>query len=413
MVLKLFKQETDPGQMTEQEWSIRERWMRELLDASNDGFWEWNVATGHVHFSGRWAEMLGYQQAEVEPHVKTWEKLVHPEDLPGVMSVLQEHLAGRLPYYQTEHRLKCRDGSWRWILDRGRVVERAPDGSPLRAAGAHIDITEKKRVEEEKEELSRSRQEILGVVSHELKNPIHAILSGVEVLRIQEKSRMAGLSPRPLDLGNLLKSMLRAVRRMDELVNDLLLVTRLESGVPVLQLDQPRVDAPIEESLESVSKSAASKNLALEVHVDPEIGKRKLAAEGGRLRQILVNLLENAIRFSPIGGALRVSAIPENNYLRFCVEDSGPGVRPEDRAQVFKKFWQARQVAYKGTGLGLYISDALVRAHQGSWEVGDSDLGGARFSFTIPFDAGTAIKSHAAAGSTPPIGERPSRAGSG
>jgi len=397
MAPKLFKHETDPGQMTEKEWGIRESWMRELLEASNDGFWEWNVATGHVHFSGRWAGMLGYQQAEVEPHVKTWEKLVHPDDLPGVMSVLQEHLAGRLPYYQTEHRLKCRDGSWRWILDRGRVVERAPDGSPLRAAGAHIDITEKKRIEEEREERSRSRQEILGVVSHELKNPIHAILSGVEVLRIQERSRMAGVTPRPLDLDNLLKSMLRAVKRMDELVNDLLLVTRLESGAPVLQLDHPRVETPIEESLESVRTAAESKNLKIEVRLEPEIGKRTLAAEGGRLRQILVNLLENAIRYSPRAGVMRVSAIAENNRLRFCVEDSGPGVKPEERTQVFKKFWQARQVAYKGTGLGLYISDALVRAHQGSWAVGDSDLGGARFSFTIPFDVAGAPKARTAA----------------
>lgn len=121
--------------------------IRQLIEASNDGFWDWNIETGAVYFSDRWAGMLGYRRDEIEPHVRSWERLVHPDDLPRVTQVLQAHLDGKTPLYETEHRLRAKNGEWRWILDRGRVVARAADGRPLRAAGAHIDITDRKRFE--------------------------------------------------------------------------------------------------------------------------------------------------------------------------------------------------------------------------------------------------------------------------
>ena len=117
------------------------RTLRLLIDASNDGFWDWNIVTGAVRFGGRWGEMLGYPPETLEPHVRTWERLVHPDDRPWVMATLQAHLDAKTEHYQAEHRLLAHDGSWRWILDRGRVVERDAHGRPLRACGAHVDVT--------------------------------------------------------------------------------------------------------------------------------------------------------------------------------------------------------------------------------------------------------------------------------
>ena len=379
----VFRPEVNPELMSEAEWRRREAWMRELIQASNDGFWEWNVATGAVNFSGRWAEMLGYLPNDIEPQVGSWEKLVHPDDLPNVMRTLQEHLDGKLPYYETEHRLRCKNGSWRWILDRGRVVERAADGSPLRAAGAHIDITERKRIEQEREQVSRERQEVLGVVSHELKNPIHAILSAVEVLRRRENKPQPATRP---DSGvlDLLATLMRAVERMDKLVDDLLLTTRLESGAPVLQIDFPRVGELLRESIHSIHASLEVKGIDLErVSRDQDLAL-EVQADSIRVQQVLVNLLENAVRFTPSGGKIRVSVESDPDFARIRVEDSGPGVKMEERGKVFQRFWQARNVAYQGTGLGLYIADRIVRAHGGGIEVKGSDLGGAEFSFTLP-----------------------------
>ncbi len=118
-----------------------------VLKGANLGMWDWNIPTGEVVFNARWAEMLGYTLAEIEPNVSSWEKLLHPDDKPGVMTVLTDHLAGRTSVYQTEHRLRAKSGEWIWVLDSGMVLARDNQGNPLRAAGIHQDITQRKEAE--------------------------------------------------------------------------------------------------------------------------------------------------------------------------------------------------------------------------------------------------------------------------
>jgi PAS domain S-box-containing protein len=131
--------------------------LNELIEASNDGFWNWDIVTGEVYFSRRWIEMLGYTRNEITPNVSSWERLVHPDDRPHVMEVLDSHLKGKTDHYETEHRILTKSGEWKWILDRGRVISRAPDGSPLRAAGSHTDISD--RVLREQEQLRNENHE--------------------------------------------------------------------------------------------------------------------------------------------------------------------------------------------------------------------------------------------------------------
>lgn len=108
------------------------------------GLWDWNIATGDVVFDERWAQMLGYSLEEVVPHVSFWEKIVHPDDMPNVLEVLEAHLDGKTPQYQTEHRCKTKTGEWKWILDTGMVFQRDKKNKPLRAVGTHLDITTRK-----------------------------------------------------------------------------------------------------------------------------------------------------------------------------------------------------------------------------------------------------------------------------
>jgi diguanylate cyclase (GGDEF)-like protein/PAS domain S-box-containing protein len=119
-----------------------------VLEGSNDGFWDWNLATGHVLFSRRWVEMLGYSLEKIEPQISSWEKLVHPDDWPYCQAALQAHFAGETLLYQTEHRMRAKNGEWLWVLDRGKVMVRDAEGRPLRMAGTHTDITERKKMEE-------------------------------------------------------------------------------------------------------------------------------------------------------------------------------------------------------------------------------------------------------------------------
>jgi len=120
-----------------------ERRWRFAIDGSRDGLWDWDVPAGLVWFSHRWKEMLGHDDDEVGNSLDEWTSRVHPDDLEQALADVQAHLRGETPYYANEHRVRHRDGSWIWILDRGMVLERAPDGSAQRMIGVHTDITER------------------------------------------------------------------------------------------------------------------------------------------------------------------------------------------------------------------------------------------------------------------------------
>ena len=118
-----------------------------VVQGAEAGTWDWHIGTGQVTFNERWASMLGYRLDELEPHVRTWEQLVHPDDMPAVMALVSAHLCGETPLYSSEHRLRTKSGTWCWVFDSGRVVERDAKGAPLRAAGIHLDISARKELE--------------------------------------------------------------------------------------------------------------------------------------------------------------------------------------------------------------------------------------------------------------------------
>ena len=124
-----------------------ERW-RFAIEGADDGLWDWDVPTNTVFFSRRWKEMLGFAEHEISSSFDEWHKRVHPDDLAQAMADIQAHFVGKTPQYTNEHRIQCKDGSWKWILARGLVLSRDGAGKPLRAIGTHTDITERKHAEE-------------------------------------------------------------------------------------------------------------------------------------------------------------------------------------------------------------------------------------------------------------------------
>ncbi len=127
--------------LAEQRWQL-------AIEGTNDAVWDWDVVTGEVYHDERWARMLGYEPGELIASNEGWKSLAHPDDLPANEVAIREHFAQRTSFYQHELRMRAKDGSWRWILDRGRVVRRAADGRPLRMAGTHTDINARKQLEE-------------------------------------------------------------------------------------------------------------------------------------------------------------------------------------------------------------------------------------------------------------------------
>lgn len=133
---------------TEESLRKSEKQMQLALQGADLGLWDWNIISGEVVYNQRWAEMLGYTLTEIKPNFSSWERLLHPDDMPEVMKSLNAHLDGETPIFETEHRLLAKNGTWKWILARGKVMEWGNDGNPTRATGTHLDITERKQAEQ-------------------------------------------------------------------------------------------------------------------------------------------------------------------------------------------------------------------------------------------------------------------------
>lgn len=134
--------------------AVEER-LRFVLELLPEGYWDWNLENDHVYYSDRWVQSLGYEVGELAPHVKAWADLLHPDDVARVLDACYGYIEGRYPTYHCETRLKRKDGSYRWNLDRGRIVTRDANGKPTRIIGMEIDITERRRAEMQLEEQSK------------------------------------------------------------------------------------------------------------------------------------------------------------------------------------------------------------------------------------------------------------------
>ncbi|WP_335339349.1 bifunctional diguanylate cyclase/phosphodiesterase [Bosea sp. PAMC 26642] len=134
---------------------VSEERLARALDAGSDGLWDWNISTGQTWLSDRWLTMLGYEPGELEGHVRTWQRLVHPQDEAKALELLQAHFDGHSPVYEFEHRLRRKDGSWGWVLARGKVVERDNLDLPQRIVGTHIDIEGRKIAEQQIAHMAR------------------------------------------------------------------------------------------------------------------------------------------------------------------------------------------------------------------------------------------------------------------
>jgi two-component system phosphate regulon sensor histidine kinase PhoR len=248
------------------------------------------------------------------------------------------------------------------------------DPSAPQAVVVLIDVTEPKRLE-------RLRREFVANASHELRTPVAAIVGVAETLA-------AGAADNPEARQSFLEILMRHAQRLAGLTSDLLDIARLEAGY------KPRVESiELERSIEAVlgtlQVKAAEKNIELGKTVAVEL---RVSAERAAVEQILTNLVENAIKYTPSGGRVRVAAEPKGEKVRLVVEDTGPGIPKEHHARLFERFYRvddARSRDLGGTGLGLAIVKHLVLANGGDVSV-DSEVGrGSRFIVSLPRGAGT------------------------
>ncbi len=218
----------------------------------------------------------------------------------------------------------------------------------------------------------RTREQILGIVSHDLRNPVTAIAANAFSL-----SRHA-TDPRVRQKGD---SIQRTAKRMTRMINDLLDLAMVAEGKLSIHRKRIGVDALIADTIEPFVADAEARSVKLEVQSAPELA---VDCDADRIVQVLSNLLANALKATPAGGAVFLRVASRDGHVLFEVEDTGPGIAPRDMPQIFEPFYRGAAIDVRGGGLGLSIAKALVEAHDGTIAA-DSRVGaGSRFYFTVP-----------------------------
>jgi PAS domain S-box-containing protein len=367
------------------------------LRGSNVGIFDFDLRETSIDeapvYTINFWEALGYEQegeGEGLPsrqfHPERW----HPEDRSKIRRALEDHLSGRTSRYEVVGRLLHHDGSPRWYIHRGKAIRNA-SGLPTRLVGTIVDITDRKELEEElvrakevAEAANEAKDDFLANVSHEIRTPMNAILGMTEMVLGE---------PLTADQRQWLGNAKLAADSLLAIIDDLLDFAKLAASKLELTATEFSLGAVLEEILRTLAIRAHLKGLKLTARVGERVPDRLLLGDEGRLRQILLNLVGNAIKFTAKGEVelsvdLEGDGGPHRAPLCFAVRDTGIGIPPDKQALIFQAFTQqdtSTTREYGGTGLGLTIASRLALLMSGTITV-SSQLGrGSTFTFAAPF----------------------------
>jgi PAS domain S-box-containing protein len=408
------------------EQALRESQERFALavQGTNDGIWDWNVTTNEVYFSPRWKSMLGYEEHEVENTFAGWERLLHPEDRERALTQIQAYFSGASPTYELEHRLRHKDGSDRWILARG-IALRDEQGRPVRMAGSHVDLTERKHSEEKlrtacaelahsqenlrrtveqlqgsKEELEKTQLQLIQAarlesvgtlaagVAHEVKNPLQTILMGLEYLSNNVPSADETVV---MALGD----MRDAVKRANDIIRELLQLAAASD----FDLKEEDLNEVVERSLWLLNHELVAAQIDVVRHLQALLPRVRI--DRGKIEQVLINLFINALQAMPPKGTLSVTTrsgclgddlVLNSNTARLFrpgeqvvvaeVRDTGPGIPEPHLARIFDPFFTTKPVGV-GTGLGLSVVKKIIDLHEGAIAIHNAAEGGALVTLVL------------------------------
>ena len=480
------------------------------IDAAQLGTWDWNVQTGEVILNKRWFEIVGYTREELAPvSIQTWRDLSHSDDFKASAAIAEQHFNGEIEHYKCECRMKHKNGHWVWVLDRGKLLARTPDGKPLRMLGTHSDITDRKlaidqlkilsaaveqspavvvitdaqgtiayvnpmfteltgysaeevkgknpqilqsgltpksvydelwktilsgsiwrgewqnkkkngelfwesavisaiqnqegvitsfvavkediteqkkmlaeliAAKEHAEESDRLKSAFLANISHEIRTPMNGIIGFSELLK---EPHLTG--EEQVEYVDLIQ---QSGRRMLNLINDLIDISRIEAGETKLQITPTPVNKVLRDLHAFFMPAISQKKLQLRSTPGLPDAESIIETDNGKLAQILTNLLQNALKFT-VTGSIDFGYTRQGTTLEFYVIDTGIGIPDKMQEKIFDRFRQVDNTLtrnHEGSGLGLSITKAYVEMLGGKLSVRSAEGAGSIFTFTLPYN---------------------------
>jgi PAS domain S-box-containing protein len=347
-----------------------------VIRGSDDGIWDWDLDNDTLFISPRAHELLGL--AADDRRISTMGEigaLLHPEDAKAATQAMTAHLNDRVPY-RIDHRVRLKDGSYRWFRARAQAIW-DDNGKATRMAGSISDIDDLVRATKDAETANMLKSQFLANMSHEIRTPMNGVMGMAQLLL------RTPLDDKQTRFVNMLMSSSRALL---SLINDILDLSKIESGLMTLNEDAIDMKETIAAAMERVEGLVAQRNIKVGYTIAPScLGS--FQGDANRIGQVLVNLLGNAIKFTEEGSVALEVAPCAGGMIRFAVRDTGPGIPADQLQAIFERFRQidgSSTRKHGGTGLGLAISSELVHLMKGKIGV-DSTVGaGSTFWFELP-----------------------------
>ncbi len=368
---------TDATERKQVENALRESEQRLqlALEGAALGVWDWDVKTGQAIWDNGTTRMMGYGQNELDPNIRTWKRAVHPDDWEKVSEVLNGHLSGRLPFYEVEYRMQTKSGEWKWVQVRGKVVEYDKEGKPQRMAGTMLDVTERRKAEEESEKLraqlfQSQKMEALGTlvggIAHDFNNMLQIVLGYSQLLLEDKKEGDPGYKD--------LQTVIETGRGGADLVKKLLAFGQQAPIFPV-NLD---LNYQIRELIPLIYRTLPQ---VVKIDVDLTDSPVTIHADPNQIDQVVINLAINASEAMPNGGRLKIvtttvaldkeycqvhHGVKPGKYVMLSLSDTGLGMDKETLTKAFEPFFSTKQRgSTRGTGLGLSVVKGIVQQHHG------------------------------------------------
>ena len=363
-----------------------QHWQNEI---AGDALSDWNLRSGQVESGRHWKAMLGYEQTDVDNTIAAWQRLVHPDDLKQVQARIATHLQSKERPFAVECRFRTKPGDWRWLMVKGLVTARDATGEPLRMLVLHRDVSDVKQGEaalvaakETAEAANKARGAFLANMSHEIRTPMNGIIGMTELAldtNLDAEQR------------HYLKTVKSSAEALLTIVNDILDFSKIEAGKMQFEAIPFSLPDVVLEAARVLAVAAHKKGLELMVNIDPAVPAR-VVGDPVRLRQVLTNLLGNAIKFTDRGDIVVEVAVDRVTYssifLRFSVHDTGIGIPVDKQQVIFEAFSQADVSTtrrFGGTGLGLAICARLVQLMDGRVWLDSVEGQGSSFHFVARF----------------------------
>jgi PAS domain S-box-containing protein len=351
-----------------------------VLAASRTGFWEWDVRSGALVWSDTIFEQHGLDPNDGSPTYERYVETIHPDDRATFQRSIEDALASK-ESFSHEFRILWPDGSVHWTHGVGRVFRDA-EGNPVRMVGTGQDITERRRLEDERDGLLAEerraagfREAFIDVISHELRTPITSILGLTKIL-----ARPGRLAPGSAEAG-LIEDVADESDRLHRLVEDLLVLTRAERGQITVEAEPLELRRLLTRIV--THEAARLRTVTIDLDLAPDLPI--VAGEATYVEQIIRNILGNAVKYGGPGTHVRVIAETRADVAAVRILDDGPGIDVEVQERAFELFYRdpqrAREVS--GSGIGLFVCASLIRAMGGSIWATRRPEGGSEFGFTL------------------------------